>query len=68
MLIHAKVIKSTAVPRASIWNLWSQVAKMYPTVCPGGRLFFWRSLFQILGVCSFIATMIAGVVGAVASK
>ena len=68
MLIHVKVIRSTAIPEASIWNLWSQVAKTYPIVSPGGRLLFWRALLQALGLCSFIAMMIALVVGAIMSK
>jgi len=68
MLIHVKVNKSTAVPEASIWNLWSQVANTYPIVCPGGRLLFWRSLFQVLGLCSFVAMMIIMVVSAITSK
>jgi hypothetical protein len=68
MLIHVKVIRSTAMPDPSIWNLWSQVAKTYPIVSPGGRLLFWRSLLQTLGLCSFIAMMIALVVAAIISK
>jgi len=55
MLIHVKVNRTTTVQQASTWNHWSQVAKTYPIVCPGGRLLFWRSLFQALGLCSFIA-------------
>jgi hypothetical protein len=68
ILIHAKVNRSTAAVDASIWNLWSRVAKTYARVYPGGRLLFWRSLFQTLGVCSFIAMTIALVVGAIMSK
>jgi hypothetical protein len=68
MLVHAKVTRSTALPNTTVWNLWSQVARAYSIVCPHGRLLFWRSLFQTLGVCSFIAMMIALVVGAIMSK
>lgn len=67
-VIHAKVIRSTALPQVSIWNLWSQVSKAYRLVCPGGRLLFWRSLFQILGLSSFIAMLVALVAFAIASK
>ena len=68
VLIHAKVIRSTALPQASIWNLWSQVTKVYPSVCPGGRLLFWRTLLQVLGLCSFVAMMIVLLAVAIMSK
>jgi len=68
VLIHAKVVKLTTLPRVSLWSLWSEVAKAYPSVCPGGRLLFWRWIFQALGLCAFVGVMATLVVAAITSK
>ena len=68
VLIHAKVVRSTALPHASLWKLWSEVAKAYPSVCPGGRLLLWRSIFLSAGLCAFVGMMATLVLTAIASR
>ena len=67
-MVYARVIRSTALPHASIWNLWSQVRKAYPSVCPRGRLLFWRSFFQLAGFGAFLVMVVALVILAIGSR
>lgn len=68
VLIDAKVIRSTALPYATLRNLWSEVAKAYPVAYPGGRLLFWRALLLTLAASSFVAMVVTLMVGAILSK
>ncbi len=68
VLAHAKVIRSGALKDVSKFSRWSQVVRAYPAAYPSGRLLFWRSLFQTLGLCLFIAMATTLFVWAMASN